>query len=223
MNLIYQYFYAVEDIPEYVNLSRQSVKKYADFIQADYLFIDKPPIIHVGYGSFFPFIDRICFKYDKICKIDCDVLATKNYKNIFDESDNKMLSLNHISSGPLIENEITFNYPNPIWNNIGHGNAGIVVFPANIYNSLIRYIGDLSHHVINLPNYRSLRPRIGVYDQAILNLFSLEYGFFDLDYKFNHLMHRYRHDLRFDSTLIHYCKKYKDQIYSDFLSNKILK
>ena len=223
MNLIYQYYYSQVNIPEYVNLSKRSVEKYAGLIQADYLFIDKPPPIHVGYGSFFPFLDKMCFNYDKICSVDCDVLATQNYKNIFDESDNDRISLNHISSGPLIENEITFKYPNAVWNNIGHGNSGIVVFPASTYQNIIEYIGDLSLHYRNLLNYRSLRPRIGVYDQVILNLFSLKHGFFDLNYTFNHLMHRYRHDLRFDSTFIHYCKKYKDQIYSDFLSNKILK
>ena len=89
-NLIYQTFITDKEEPEFVSLSRNAFKKYADECGADYLFsnkkwFDKYP---TKSSEFFEklriFFDESFDRYDQVLYVDCDVLPYDKSSYIFD-------------------------------------------------------------------------------------------------------------------------------------------
>lgn len=219
--LIYQYFEIKDDKMHskinfpYQEISKKSISKYAETFGIDYIFYDNGAPYFTFYGIFLPFLNGDYKKYDAICFIDSDVLATTSAKNIFNGINIDRINTNHMNTGPLVVEKISSGDP---WNDIGHANSGVVVFPKKIYSNIINFIGDLSSHFHS--NDVSL---LGGYDQLVINNFEKKYGYSDLNFKFNYHLGRYNFDLRIDAHLIHYHRNYKKNMVSDMENEWILK
>jgi hypothetical protein len=222
MNLIYQYFEKpkLKDKNEikvgfdYHLLSKQSISKYSYLISSDYKLYDDGSPHTAFYGIFLPFLNNDCYRYDKLCFIDSDVLSTRHIQNIFNSTSDEVISYNLMNMGNLVAKPIVSIEP---WNEYGHGNSGVVVIPRSQYENLKKFIG-------NLDRLWSLnRDIMGGYDQLIINEFAKEHGYKNLDQRFNYHMGRYDQTKRFEMTLIHYHRKMKNKMQEDFREGIILK
>jgi len=219
-NLIYQYFEdhsggdsVSVDFP-YHKMSRKSVSLYAERISSEYEFICSGAPFTPFYGIFLPFLNGVCDKYDNICFVDSDVLATNKSENVFKEASQDFISYNLMNDGYLTCQPINSGDP---WKELGHGNSGVVVFPKSQFENLKSFIGDLKEH------WNKRRKEYGDYDQLIINLFAKEYGYSRLNQKFNYHLGRYDFSKRFDMSLIHYHRKMKIRMKEDYYRSEIIK
>ena len=103
------------------------------------------------------------------------------------------------------------------WNELGHANSGVVVFPKSIYEKIVKFLGDLSEHFKkNDHNY------LGGYDQLVVNNFEKTYGFSNIDYKFNYHLGRYNLNDRKNTYLIHYHRNFKKLMNQDIEKEWVL-
>lgn len=203
--LIYQYYfskpgtYNAIDVPfEYYKLSSQSIAAYANKFGHDYIHYDHQIPHSPFYGIFVPLIDRTCEQYDAICFLDSDMLATVDSRDIFE----------HVSLDKL-----SFHIMRPL----KHGNTGTVVFPRAVYN-------DFQQHLSNLDKLHAARSKAyGDLDQKIINQFVLPSNYNNLSDDFNWHMTRYDHKERWKKSFIHYHRRNKPMIKTDFEDSRILK
>jgi hypothetical protein len=147
--------------------------------------------------------------YDAICFIDSDVLSNpKNIENIFNSYNKDKISLHHMNTGPLVVDPIE---STGVWKNTGHGNSGVVIFPKKCYKHFIEYLGDLSSHWKNNKN------ELGSYDQLIVNNYTKDNEFTNLDFRFNYHLGRYDHNLKDEQVLIHYHLNNKKYIVNEYM------
>lgn len=226
--LIFQYF---KGSSNYHEKSKISVKAYADRMGADYALYDGLlPLSHY-YGTFFPIFRNIHQQYDAMCYIDSDVLVTANAENIFDHL-GEGVGLSHMNTGPVIPEEkqdvsefMEF-MKAPDWKDIGHGNAGAVLFnnQSKLFDEFVRYLENLNDlHVEASRRLSNGHLPFGGFDQYILNRFNYDNGSFQLPWHFNYHLARYYHERRFEATLIHYHSNNKPLLHTDFSEDKILK
>tara|TARA_B100000927_G_C16470342_1_gene471291 strand:- start:2248 stop:2955 length:708 start_codon:yes stop_codon:yes gene_type:complete len=218
--LIYQYF---EEKSHHLNskitfkyqdLSKKSISKYAHKFSIDYKFYDNGAPFLTYYGIFLPFLNGNYKNYDAICFIDSDVLATIDAIDIFENIDINNINTLHMNTGPLVVEKI--NSENP-WNELGHANSGVVVFPKLIYEKIVKFLGDLSEHFKkNDHNY------LGGYDQLVVNNFEKKYGFSNLNYKFNYHLGRYNVNERKNTYFIHYHRNFKKLMNQDIEKEWVL-
>lgn len=226
--LIYQYFDKPININKenYWDYSIQSIKKYAEKIHCEYRFISGGAPFHPHYGTLIPFLDGRYEDFDALIYIDCDVLATIESKNILEYINHADINISHMNTGPLTVPAVNSGDP---WGDIGHANAGVIVFPKKSYKGFIDFLGNLEDHwEIDLNNNNFKKPNTyGGGDQQILNNYAkfLNNPLINLSYIFNFHMSRYDHDLRFTSSLIHYHGSDKNRMImiKDFKEEKILK
>jgi alpha-N-acetylglucosamine transferase len=222
--LIYQYS---DNLSKYAELSKKSVKTYADKIRADYVFLDSGAPISYYYGIFVPFIEKKFYEYDYMCFIDTDVLINKNYDDIrlyLDENSINAVKLKF----KTITKELNNNPDRPDFYSFiktnGYINSGVVVFPKKLYGVLEKYVINLEQ--LHNNSMDSTGKIIASYDQAILNQFIYETGLLhELPEKFNYTLRNNSNSERFKASLIHYNgKSYKSFIMSDYKRlNRILK
>ncbi len=218
--LIYQYYEyfdhkeSVRVSDDYITLSRKSLSAYAQKCGADYRFLNEGAPHYPYFGIFLPFLQGWASDYDKICFVDCDVLATVNSQNVFEESSDIAMSANHMNDGPLVVPHIPHS---DHFGTMGHMNSGVVVFPKSMHKSIVEYIGDLSY-------FSKLKDKsLGDYDQQVINLFGMDHGRGHLNHAFNYHMSRYDKEQRFDKSLIHYHRDNKHLMFVDFKDERILK
>lgn len=224
--LVYQYF---NGSSSYANKSAISVRSYAESIDAEYkLYTDEVPK-SVYYGTFSPFFNGDYEKYDMICYIDSDVLATKAADNIFRYANNNigihhMISCEHVR--PEKQKEVSMFVQEmgvPEWKAIGHANAGVVLFPAARYDSFLQYLTKLDqlHIIASTRNGPQGHLPFGGYDQSILNMYNRDNGTNNLPWRFNYHLNQYKPEFRTQASLIHYHSSYKNLLHSDFDSEAI--
>lgn len=228
MNLIYQYYRSEEGVQhknavvgvqeQYHLLSKSSIRAYAEKYNHDYKFLDQEVQLSPFYGIFLPFWEGWCHDYDYMCFMDSDMMATVDAEDVFTQADENKITLLHMNTGPLTIGRTS---SPPPWRDVGHGNTGVVIFPRNVYEKFIEYLKNIdSLHSECSPKGR--RP-LGGFDQYIINMFNKEHGFNNLDYKFNYHLGRYKHDDRWDMSLIHYHRKHKNMLFGDYIDNRIIK
>jgi len=150
------------------------------------------------YGIWTPLLNDDCHKYDAICYIDCDVLATSHARDI----------TKHISKDSISAHFVM----GKIW-----ANSGVVSFPRSLYSKFTTYLSNLR------ALHKMPRKYPGNRDQKILNYFMIPDRYHDLAPEFNWLMFRYDINNRLDKSLIHYMIGFKKMMKSDFPDPKILK
>jgi hypothetical protein len=220
MNLIYQYFEKSigKDIVgvgnDYHLMSVSSISKYASRIATHYKFFQRGALFTPFYGIFLPFLNGLCDDYNNICFVDCDILATTKCEDVFAHSSREVISYNLMNDGYLTVKPLE---KTEIWGEHGHGNSGVVIFPRSQYNNIKMFIGDLREH------WKNRKDVYGNYDQLIINQFAQKHGFHRLDQSFNYHLGRYDFDRRMDMNLIHYHRKHKGLMKSDFEKDIILK
>jgi len=212
--LIYQYYvnkpksesHISVDFP-YWELSKKSISKYAENCHADYRFLEDEHLTNPFYGIFLPFLQGWCHAYDKVCFIDSDVLAVSTAKNIFEISSDDCVTVSqlaHQRGHPYFKNKG------------GYVNTGITVIPRAIYNDFTKYATDMIDKKIPM--------KYGGHDQYIVNEYIASRDkFCSLDTEFNWHMTRYDQTKRFDQSLIHYHRKTKPIMKTDFEDDRILK
>lgn len=229
-NLIYQYYRRVDsknkpdqimdDDNDYFKLSEKSISKYAETCNAEYRFLSHklhnnlPPF----YGIFSPFIDRWCYDYDNICFIDSDIMATVGAKNIFEIASNDCISIMFMDTACRWKS--VRNVPE-IFKENGHGNSGVVVFPKCLYDGLVEYSKNIEQlHLKMTP----IEKKMGSFDQALINTYIAKQNeYFELGSYFNYHLTRLPRERRFEAGLIHYHRKLKDMMPTEFNDERILK
>ncbi len=222
-NLIYQYFEPTrrpmlppeyEYDREYWQFSVDSIKKYAERHQIEYLFETSGAQYDPHYSLFNLFVDGRCWNWDNICFIDCDVLATIYAGNIFHYIDSKRLNIIQSNTGPL--------HTEPFekiaeWRNTTELNTGVVVFPRSTYKDIIMYAKLIKDY------YDEDSWTHGGFDQEIIWDYAKEYGFNNLEPRFNYMITYYKPEHRFHQSLIHYHYNMKHKLPHDFQNVMILK
>jgi len=208
--LIYQYYETKSNTnPEFVEYSKKSIQTYANKIGADYKFYSNGAPYTPYYGIFTPFLNNDCFNYDAVCFIDSDVLSNpKNIENVFNSCNKDKINLHHMNTGPLVVDSIE---STGVWKDIGHGNSGVVIFPKKCYDHFIEYLGDLSSH------WKNNKKELGSYDQLVVNNYTKDNGFTNLDFRFNYHLGRYDHNLKDEQVLIHYHLNNKKYIVNEYM------
>lgn len=228
--LIYQYYYSLpkrerthhimNDSNHYHDYSRRSIQKYAETYQHDYKFLNQEHPVSPFYGIFLPFTEGWCKDYDAICWMDADILATEDAQDIFSQYDPNYISAYFMET----QNRWRNSDPNGPWGwfkDKGHINSGVVIFPRPVYEYVTEYVKDLQH----LHDTRSeLETSLGNFDQAIVNKIVRDLDVYnEMDRHWNYHMGRYPHEERWEASLIHYWRKYKDMLIADFNDERIMK
>lgn len=99
-NLVYQ-SYIAETIPEWVNISTDSLKCYADKYNADYIFtrnvklpgFDAKKRMHTFYNILNIIYNDWYDQYDDIFYVDCDIIADKDADSIFEIEKSKYIDI----------------------------------------------------------------------------------------------------------------------------------
>lgn len=227
MNLIYQYYHdwnhkdSVKTADQmYYVLSKHSIRKYAEKCEAEYLFIDDP-IPTPFYGIFIPFQRAGYFEmFDNICFIDSDFLAMQDAENVFDCVANDKISINFMTTdrGQKYRDML------PKLGEKGHANSGIVNFPKALFFQFSEYVNkELDVYDRNRKNDIRIKD-IGDYDQAFINLFLGRTGLYHkLPDKFNYHLGRNPKEKRWEQNLVHYHRKNKQMMITDYPDSRILK
>lgn len=233
MNLVYQYYRdhkkekrENDNVGSYLQMgydywdySEKSIKAYAKKIKCDYKFLDQPLKDNLSpfFGIFIPFVEGWCHDYDAICFIDSDIMATTKAKDIFKTASKESISA-HLLRRSYGWKDEDYSWFREIG---GQFNSGTVVFPRAVYNDLIKFCKTLkSRHA----NRSAMAGRIGGLDQAQVNFFMREQNsYHKLDKEFNYHLTDYRHENRWDASLIHYHRKHKHMMKEEFRDNRILK
>lgn len=221
-NLIFQYYNeknkvkeTIETSPGYVNISRKSMEAYSQKYDLSYLFIDRelPNKMAGFYGIFMPFIEGWCFNFDNICFVDCDVIATSKAENVFCYASQDQISAHHMAVH-WTPKEIAY------FKNNGHINSGVVVFPRSSYSYLIECMPELQTFSNSMDD---VIMRLGMYDQAFLNLFVVNrHGCHNLTKAFNYHLGLYKQTERFESNFIHYHRDNKFLMNTDQFDSRLL-
>lgn len=225
--LIYQYYYTLpqnerthhimSDDNQYHEYSRKSIQKYAESIGADYKFLGSKHPVSPFYGIFLPFSEGWCHDYDYICWVDADMLATKTARNIFDFAEQDKISAHFMNTQARWRGKGEFAW----WADKGHINSGVVVWPRSVYEFVTDYTKDLRA----LHDSRGvLETSLGNFDQAIVNKIVRKLNSYKtLDDDMNYHLGRKPQDARFAQSLIHYWRKTKPMLITDFNDERILK
>lgn len=228
--LIYQYYYSLpqnkrthhimDDSNNYHELSRHSIRRYAMEHGHDYKFLDQEHPVSPFYGIFLPFTEGWCHDYDAICWMDADILATKNADDVFNEWREDRISAYFMETQNRWKG-MADDSPWGWFKDKGHINSGVVIFPRSVYNFVTEYVSDLQH----LHDTRTeLETSIGNFDQAIVNKIVMKMDrYHEMFREWNYHLGRYPHDQRFDANLIHYWRKFKGMLKTDFEDERILK
>lgn len=222
--LIYQYYskvdpdkHIIETGYDYYDYSRKSISAYAAKYGIEYKFIDKKIPLAPFYGIFLPFTEGWCHDYDAVCFIDSDIMATQNSKNVFDAASNEEVSVYFMDTQDRLKRICGLEW----WAYRGHANSGVTVFPRNVYNDICSFVSDLEklHNTTTV-----VENSLGKFDQAIINKFLRHRNNYKiLDSEFNYHLGRLPHDKRFSQSLIHYHRKHKNMIATDYDKEEILK
>lgn len=225
-NLIYQYYHDYKgneahiDIGQpYHELSSRSIRAYAEKCGAEYMFIDKKIDVPF-YGIFLPFKEGWCHDYDNICFIDSDILATANAVNIFYRAPANVMAINFMTT----DRGLKYRDMLPKLREKGHANSGVVMFPRALYEEWIEYVATYLEHYHATKGEDIRIKDMGDYDQAFINLFMGRTGkYVPLPVSYNYHLGRNDHAKRFDQNLIHYHRKHKSLLMTDFDDDRILK
>lgn len=223
--MIYQYYNYDSSIKKsidagynYFDVSKSSIKAYAEKIGAEYLFIDKEIPISPFYGIFLPFTEGWCEEYDAVCFIDSDILATTHSENILEYSSDSIisahcLSSNHIKNKSL--KEVQYFIEN------GVINTGVVIFPRETYQTMIDATKNIKDYHENIDLHHE---SLGSMDQAFINFLIRDNGmkYNNLSREFNYNLSRYPYKDRFENYLIHYHRGFKRRMRIDILNSLIL-
>lgn len=228
-NLIFQYFaqqdvnsdrlslpkdYAISVGSDYASKSANSISRYAELFNIEYIFRTSGAPYLPHFGIFIPFIEGWCYNYDNICFIDNDVLATTKSENIFNYCFSDKINIKQSNSGPI--------YTPPFediaqWKIKHELNTGVVVFPRAVYNDIITACDKLYDCFLK-DDWSH-----GGKDQEIIYHYAVEHGFHDLHYKFNYMISSYIDTHRADQTFIHYQYILKHRLNEDYDREFILK
>ena len=224
--MIYQYFRGKSN---YHEKSKTSVNAYAKSIGVEYKFYNDPVPINNYYGTFSPFFNEDCFRYDAILYIDSDVLVTKNDINPFNYITDS-IGIHHMIDCPYV-------YPHKKtevqsfmkamgaekWSDIGHGNAGVVLFPKKSYILFINNLKRLDYLHNESKKKIQSHLRFGGNDQYVINAYNLANGTNNIPWQFNYHLNQYDKSHRFEGKFIHYHGNYKYLLHTDFDSEDIIK
>jgi len=250
--LIYQYSNPTLDI---ANKSIQSISTYSKLIKADHIVYDKNIVINNVspgnyWGIFYPFLYdlELLLKYDKICYIDTDVLATTHLNDIFTNEGYILGCHNYASMHRNLDTEMhdaylhfdtshsSFSdYDKTILNSLtniakynSRGiNSGVVLFDKHIIKYFSEWLYDNLPYLLNIEDNNPILWReLGKYDQTIINIFIGENpkNMGNLNAIFNWRLNRCEYSNRWIATLIHYIIKInKHYLLEDYPNDRILK
>jgi lipopolysaccharide biosynthesis glycosyltransferase len=99
-NLVYQCYISDRKLPDFVTISTDSLKYYADKVSADYIFTRNTSIEKINgrdISAYFNILNIIYDKwfdqYDDILYVDCDVIADIDAQNIFEIERNRVIDI----------------------------------------------------------------------------------------------------------------------------------
>ena len=224
--LIYQYYrklpqqarthHIIKDDDNYFEYSQKSIQAYAEKYGHDYKFMSDEHPISPFYSIFNPFTEGWAEKYDAICWVDADILATTDAKDIFSQYHPNKISVYFMKSQRRWRGNSMFKW----FQDKGHINSGVVIWPRSLYKFVTQYL-DLQKEF----NKRTiLETSLGNFDQAIVNKIVRELDdYHEMDNMWNYHLGRYSHEARWDANLIHYWREHKNMLVDDFKDNRILK
>lgn len=248
--LIYQYVNPISTISE---KGIQSVSKYSKLILSDHIVYNKDIVldeIKPGnyWGVFYPFLYDLetVLKYDKICYLDTDILATTNLNDIFNNEGYISGCHNYASMRRNIETEGHDEYSHfdiseydekhrkvfqSLTDIAGYNsrgiNSGVVLFDAKIFKNFSEWLLDNKTYLLGIEkNEPILWKELGKYDQTIINIFIAQYrkNITNLNDIFNWRLNRCNYDNRWIASLIHYIMpRNKPLLLDDFKNDKVLK
>lgn len=231
-NLIYQYYAERGQSPAYIRpnfqyykLSEQSISAYAKKHGAEYKMLsgELPAGLPMFFGIFVPFFEDWAKEYDNICFMDSDILATINAKNVFNFASDTAISAYFMDT----RRRWGKSKLDAFWADKGHANSGVVVFPRAIYDQMREYAVPSNIWRPKAPLQFS--KALGDFDQAAINFFMRDTNNYAvLPRSFNYHMQRYGTTpagaaARWGQDLIHYHRRHKNLMQTDFQDSRILK
>lgn len=224
--LVYQYF---QGTSAYHHKSAESIKAYAKMVGADYKMYSQGVPINKYYGTFSPFFLNEYDEYDAMFYVDSDILSTKNQLNVFEHC-NENIGIHHMISCPYVKPDKKTSVQNFMidmnaeqWKDIGHGNAGVVLFPRAQYEKFNTYLKDIHElHKIGWEKIGKFR-KFGGNDQFVINHYNLKNDTNNLPWQFNYHLSQYEADKRIEAQFIHYHGGNKPLLHKDFEQDFILR
>lgn len=234
--LIYQYVNPSSNISE---KGIQSVSEYSKLILSDHVVYNKDIVldgIKPGnyWGIFYPFFYdlKTILKYDKICYLDTDILATTNLNDIFNNEGYISGCHNEYSHFDILEydekHRKVFQSLTDIAGYSSRGiNSGVVLFDVKIFKNFSEWLLDNKTYLLNIEkNEPILWRELGKYDQTIINIFIAQHkkNITNLNDIFNWRLNRCDYNNRWIASLIHYIMpRNKSLLLDDFNNDKVLK